>query len=93
MKTVSTTATKTPMITRSFAAHLSHVSYGMRASARPPIMKPQVGVNRFTRPLAATLHIMEVSTDQLRPETIGETIGAESAARPEEDGTRKLRPI
>ena len=61
--------------------------------SKAPMMNPQVGVKRLTRPFAATLHIMDVSTDQFIPATIGETIGEESAARPEEEETRKLRPI
>ena len=57
------------------------------------MIKPQVGVNRFTKPLAATLIMMEVSTDQPIPATMGETMGLDSPARPEEEGTKKLRPM
>ena len=80
------------MTASSLADHLTQVSQGMRARARPPMMKPQVGVNRLTKPLAATLIMIEVSTDQPMPATMGETMGEDRPARPEEDGTRKLSP-
>ena len=57
------------------------------------MMKPQVGVKRFTKPFAVTLIMIEVSTDHPIPATIGDTIGAESPARPDDDGTKNDKPM
>ena len=42
-----------PRTTNSFAPNLSQVEYSILARAKPPMMAPEVGVNRFTRPLPA----------------------------------------
>lgn len=51
--TVRITAQATPKITNSLPPNFSQVVYSTLASARPPMMAPEVGVNRFTRPLPA----------------------------------------
>ena len=83
----------TPMITINFQDHLTQVEYWTLARAKPPMIAPQVGVIKFTKPLAATKIMMEVSTDQPIPATIGDTIGEEIPANPEEDGTKNDKPI
>ncbi len=50
---VSMTMQTTPRTTNSLAPNFSQVVYSTLAKARPPMMAPEVGVNRFTRPLPA----------------------------------------
>ena len=53
----------TPSTMNSLAPNFSHVEYSTFASARPPMMAPLVGVNRFTRPLPA-LKIMIMTSGE-----------------------------
>ena len=80
----------TPMTRIAFQANFSQVLYCTRASARPPMMAPLVGVNRFTRPLPPQ-QICTI-TSGLKPScwASGPMMGIEAEAMPEEDGMRKL---
>ena len=53
MATVRIAMQTTPKTMNSFAPNFSQVEYSTFARARPPMMAPEVGVNRFTRPLPA----------------------------------------
>ena len=92
MPPTKTTAAKIPIAKMTFQAHFTQVAHGIRANAKPPMIAPQVGVKRLIKPFAATKIIIEVSTDQFIPATIGETIGEDNPANPEEDGTKKDNP-
>ena len=62
MPIVRITILTSPKIMISFRTNLSHVEYSTLANAKPPMIAPQVGVNRLTRPLPATIIIIIVST-------------------------------
>ena len=68
-------------------AHLNQVEYSTLARASPPIIAPQVGVIRFTSPLAATNIIIVVSTLKPSSWASGPIIGVERVANPDDDGT------
>ena len=68
-------------------AHLTHVVYSTLANAKPPIIAPQVGVIKLTKPFADTNVITVTST--LYPNSLasGPIIGVDNEASPEDDGT------
>lgn len=53
MATVRMMAQTTPRITNSLPPNFNHVVYSTLARAKPPMMAPEVGVKRFTKPLPA----------------------------------------
>ena len=75
------------MVTTILNAHLNHVVYSTLAKARPPMIAPQVGVIKLTKPLADTKVMMVVST--LYPKVLASPpiIGVDNTARPLDDGT------
>lgn len=76
-----------------FNAHLNQVEYSTLARASPPIMAPQVGVIRFTKPLADTNVIIVTSVLYPNCADSGPTIGADRVAKPDEDGTNTDKTI
>ena len=68
-------------------AHLNQVPYSIFARASPPIIAPQVGVIKLTKPFADTSVITVTSV--LYPNCAAKEpiIGADSVASPDDDGT------
>lgn len=85
---VRITMQTTPRMMNSFAPNFNHVEYSTFASARPPMMAPLVGVNRFTRPLPALKIMIMTSGENPRLFAKGPMIGMDTVAMPEEDGMR-----
>ena len=75
------------IVTTILKAHLNHVVYSTLAKASPPIMAPQVGVIKFTKPLADTKVIMVVSTPYPKVLASPPIIGVDKTASPLDDGT------
>ena len=69
-------------------AHLNHVEYSTLASAKPPMIAPQVGVIKFTKPFADTMVIIDTSVLYPRLAVSGAIIGVDSVANPDDDGTK-----
>ena len=67
--------------------HLNHVEYSTLASAKPPMIAPQVGVIKLTNPFAATKIIIFVSTLNPNVCVSGAIIGVDNVAIPDDDGT------
>ena len=57
------------------------------AKASPPIIAPQVGVIKLTKPLAATNVIIVTSGLYPKLTDNGTTIGVDNVASPDDDGT------
>ena len=74
--------------TMSFIANLSQVVHSIRASARPPMMAPEVGVNRFTTPMALEKIMTMTSGEKPSCAASGPMIGMETVAMPELDGIK-----
>ena len=85
---LSTNIFNSPITITSLIAHLNQVEYSTLASARPPIIAPQVGVIKLTKPFAATIVIIETSTLYPSSAASGAIIGVESVASPLLDGTK-----
>ena len=86
--TVTITKQMTANIASSFPTHLSHVPYCTWATAKPPIIAPQVGVNRFTKPFAELKIMTMVSTEKPRFAAKGPMMGMDTVAMPELDGIK-----
>ena len=71
-----------------FPTHFNHVVYCTLASSNPPMIAPQVGVNRFTNQFAATISITVTSTENPSFDASGPIIGVDNVANPDDDGTR-----
>ena len=78
--------TKNIVIT-TFKAHLTQVKYSTLANANPPIIAPQVGVIKLTKPLADTIVITATSVLYPSCEDKAPIIGVDKDANPDEDGT------
>ena len=76
------------MVKTTLNPHLNQVRYSTLASAKPPIIDPQVGVIKLTNPLAATKIIIVTEAFKLIPSATGATIGVDKVARPELEGTK-----
>ncbi len=86
--TVRMTAQTTPRMINSLPPNLSHVEYSIFAKAKPPIMAPLVGVNRFTRPLPALKIMIMTSVENPSEFAKGPMIGMDTVAIPDDDGIR-----
>ena len=69
------------------ADHFNQVEYSTFANVNPPMIAPQVGVNKFTNPFAATKIIIFVSTLNPNVCVSGAIIGVDNVAIPDDDGT------
>ena len=90
--------------TMSLRANLSQVVHSILARARPPMMAPEVGVNRFTTPFSVdgedTGETAEPQPDAELSEMVDaiynvqpvDLMGMETVAIPEVEGIRKDRP-
>ena len=76
----------------SLRANLSQVVHSILARARPPMMAPEVGVNRFTTPMAEEKIMTMTSGEKPSLTASGPMIGMETVAIPEVEGIRKDRP-
>lgn len=68
--------------------NLSHVEYSILAISRPPIIAPQVGVNKFTKPFPATNIMIITSGENPNSAASGPMIGILAVARPLEEGIK-----
>ena len=71
-----------------FQAHFTQVVHSTLAKARPPMIAPDVGVNRLTKPLPAEKIITITSGEKPSFAVRGANTGIDTVARPEEDGIK-----
>ena len=71
-----------------FHAHLIHVVHSTLAIDKPPMIAPDVGVNRFTKPLPAEKIITITSGEKPSFVVRGANTGIDTVARPEDDGIK-----
>lgn len=81
------------IVITTFNAHFTQVEYSTLASAKPPIIAPQVGVIKFTNPFADTRVIKVTSVLYVSCDAKDPMIGAERVASPEDDGTSTDKTI
>ena len=86
--TVRIMAQTTPRMMNSLPPNLSQVEYSILANAKPPMMAPLVGVNRFTRPLPALKIMIMTSVEKPSEFASGPMMGMDTVAMPEDDGIR-----
>ena len=78
----------TNTITTSLMTYLSQRSYGIWATARPPMTTALVGVSRFTRPEALWNAVMINALEILVNSPKGTMMGMDNVASPELDGIK-----
>lgn len=88
MAIVKMTKHTTPKIKNSFQPNFNQVVYSTFANAKPPIIAPDVGVNRFTKPLPALKIIVMTSGENPSSLAKPPMMGMDTVAIPDEDGIR-----
>ena len=76
-----------------FQTNFNQVEYSTFAILKPPITTPEVGVNKFTIPEPAQNTIIITSGDKPNVFVNGAKIGIDTAAKPEDDGIKKDKPM
>ena len=74
-----------------FHAHLTQVVHSTLANAKPPMIAPDVGVNRLTRPLPAEKIMIITSGEKPSDSANGANTGIETVAKPEDEGMKNDR--
>ena len=85
---VKITQLTTAIVRMIFAENLSHVEYSIFAISKPPMIAPQVGVNKFTNPFPATNIMIMTSGEKPNSAARGPMIGMLAVASPLDEGIK-----